>query len=118
MNFSSDPSRNALVFSVTDLACEFKSQSFRVKESIFVATGSADVSMKNVAITVGIQMTTQPGSDGRQLPAIAAVDVSAKIDHKGLDIKLDGNIWTTLASWFEWFFTSTICDEIETQIKS
>lgn len=51
------------------------------------------------------------------MPAIATVDVNAKIDKKGLDIKLDGNIWTTLASWFEWFFTSTICNEIESQIK-
>jgi hypothetical protein len=117
VNFTSDPAQNALVFSVTDLAGGFKSKSFRIKESIFIATGSADVSMKNVGVTVGIQMTTQPGSEGRKLPAIAAVDVSVSIDKKGIDIKLSGNIWTTFANWFEWFFESTICSQIEAQLK-
>jgi hypothetical protein len=54
-------------------------------------------------------MTTQPGSEGRLLPAVAAVDVAVKIDKKGLDITLKGNYLTKLASWFEWFFEGTIC---------
>ena len=54
VNFTSDPANNALVFSVTDLAGGFKSKSFKIKESIFIATGSADVTMKNVSVTVGV----------------------------------------------------------------
>lgn len=117
MNFTADPAKNALVFSVTDLTGGFKSESFRYKESIFIATGSADVSMKNVSVSVGIQMTTQPGSEGRMIPAISAVDVSVSIDKKGLKINLSGNLWTKFANFFEWFFESTICSEIETQLK-
>jgi hypothetical protein len=52
------------------------------------------------------------------LPAIAAVDVKVHIDAKHLDIKLSGNIWTTLASWFEGFFESTICSEVESQLTT
>ena len=55
MNFTSDPAQNALVFSVTDLTCLFRSSDFRLKEKMVDAKGSADVvMMKNVAVTVGI----------------------------------------------------------------
>jgi hypothetical protein len=55
VNFTSDPANNALVFSVTDLTCLFRSADFRLKEKLVVAKGSADVfMMKNVAVTVGL----------------------------------------------------------------
>jgi len=119
VNFSSDPNQNALVFSVADLAGEFKCDDFKYTELyIFKASGSADVKMKNVSVTVGLQMTTQAGSEGRLLPAVAAVDVAVKIDKGGLDISLKGNYLTKLASWFEWFFEGTICSKVEDQLTS
>jgi len=44
--------------------------------------------------------------------------VKVHIDAKHLDISLSGNIWTTMASWFEWFFESTICSQVESQLKT
>ena len=54
VNFSTDPGKNALVFSVTDLTCLFRTKEFSLKKFV-TAKGSAEVwMMKNVAITVNL----------------------------------------------------------------
>jgi hypothetical protein len=54
VNFKSDATKNALVFSVEDLKAEFKSAHFRYKEMIFIATGSADVKISQFSVQVGV----------------------------------------------------------------
>lgn len=82
------------------------------------STGKALVVMKNVVVAVGLKMDTQKGSDERLLPAIAVKYVSIKINRGDLSIRLDGNKLTKLVSWFDVLFTGTICNEIESQLKS
>ena len=58
-------------------------------------------------------MTTQPGSDGRLLPAVAAIDVKVEIDKQGLEFSLRGNFWTKVFSWFDAVFAGMIINKIE-----
>ena len=48
VNFSTDVSQNAVIFSVTDFRGTFFCDHFRYKETIFVAKGSIEVDMKKI----------------------------------------------------------------------
>ena len=55
VKFSTDPVKNALVFSVTDLTCLFRVNEYKVKKFHLTAKGSAEVwMMKNVAVTINL----------------------------------------------------------------
>ena len=74
--------------------------------------------MQNVALTIGIGMTTQVGSDGRFLNAISAVHTSLLIDKDHCDIHISGSFFTELAKMIEWMFKSKIIGEIQDQVVS
>lgn len=101
-----------MVLSVTGISGEFHSGYFHVHESIFGASGHIDVNLQNVALTIGIGMTTQEGSEGRLLNAITSVHTSLVIDKDHCDIHISGSFFTELASIIEWMFKSKIIGEI------
>lgn len=103
---------NALTLTITGIGGEFHSGYFHVHESFLGASGHIDVTLQNVALTIGIGMTTQVGSDGRLLNAISAVHTSLVIDKDHCDISIGGSFFTEVAKMIQWMFKSKIIGAI------
>lgn len=113
VRFYTQVAENAIVLEMDNLSCQFFSEHFRAKETIFVAKGDVEVDMKDVKIVVGLSFSTLTLSDGRVVPAVSAVDVDFEISRRHLDIHLHGNLWADLGDLFEVFFKGTVIDLIQ-----
>ena len=101
-----------MVLTCSDLTATFLTKDFRFKETIFIATGTAEVDLEKIKIQLGVSFLTQTLADGRIVPAVDAVDVIVDIDRSDLDFHIHGNVWTSIASVFEPFFKGAVLDEI------
>jgi len=89
-----------MVLTCSDLTATFKTKDFQLKETILIATGSAEVDLKKIKLRLGVSFKTQKLHDGRIVPAIDTVDVIVDIDADHLDFHIHGNIWSDIASLF------------------
>ena len=118
ITFYTSVAENAVIMEVDNLSCQFFSEHFRAKETIFIAKGDVEVDMKDVKIVVGLAFDTLTLDDGRIVPAVSAVNVDFEISRRHLDIHLHGNLWTDLGSLFEIFFKGTVIDIIQDTVKT
>ena len=117
VEFTVDTAKNAIVLTCKDLSATFVTRDFRMKEFIFIATGTAEVDLETIEIALGIEFTTQTLTDGRIVPAVNAVDVIVDIDRNDLKFHIHGNIWTDMASIFEPLFKGAVLDGITSAIN-
>ena len=113
-----DVANNAIVLKCNKLSGEFINDSFRYKETIFIAKGHLKVEIDTVEIQFGIRFENEVLPDGRTVPKIAGVDIISDIDRYDVDIKIYGNIWSDFASAFEVFFVGTVVDLINDTITT
>ena len=106
-----------MVLTCKDLTATFLTKDFSLKETIFIATGLAEVDLNKIEIQLGVKFLTQTLADGRIVPAVDAVDVIVDIDRHDLKFHIHGNIWTDFASAFEVFFKGTVVDLIRDEIR-
>jgi len=106
-----------MVLTCKDLTATFLTKDFSLKETIFIATGLAEVDLNKIEIQLGVKFLTQTLADGRIVPAVDAVDVIVDIDRHDLKFHIHGNIWTDIASVFEPLFKGAVLDEITTQLN-
>ena len=107
-----------MVLTCSDLTATFLTKDFSLKETIFIATGLAEVDLEKIKLQLGVSFTTQTLADGRIVPAIDTVDVIVDIDRNDLKFHIHGNIWTDIASIFEPLFKGAVLDEITSQLNN
>jgi len=107
-----------MVLTCSDLTATFLTKDFNLKETILIATGSAEVDLKKIKLQLGVSFKTQTLADGRIVPAIDTVDVIVDIDRSDLDFHIHGNVWTWVASLFEPLFKGAVLDEITSQLNT
>lgn len=111
-----DVPNNALVMRCNKLSGVFYNDSFRYKEWPFVATGHCDVIINEILVQFGLGFGTTDTAEGRRLPYITGVDIDTSINRFDINIQIWGNIWSDLASLFEFIFVGTVADLIESAI--
>ena len=107
-----------MVLTCSDLTATFLTRDFNLKETIFIATGTAEVDLEKIKLQLGVSFKTQTLADGRIVPAIDTVDVIVDIDRNDLKFHIHGNIWTDIASIFEPLFKGAVLDEITSQLNN
>jgi hypothetical protein len=109
------PTENGVYLLCQGLSGVFYTSDFRYRETIFVATGHADVKMNTINLGVGIKFVTQAVT-GRIVPAIESFNVLVDIDRNDINIQIWGNIWSDFAAMGEIFFKSEVVGAIQDSI--
>lgn len=115
--FSTNAATNEVSLRANHLTASFTSKDFHFQEWIFIATGSATVSLNDIDIGFGMTFKTQTLADGTVMPLFGSADVVVNIDRSNIDIDLSGNIWTDLVSLFEVFIKGPVADELQSVLS-
>jgi hypothetical protein len=109
VNFTLDKTNNAIVLSVSDLTATFATKDISYKHGWYCPRirGSADVSMKNVGLSVGIKLATQV-YQGKTIPAFQVVDVNFHLSKSDLGIHLHGGLIMKIANTLKGLFKGII----------
>jgi hypothetical protein len=82
---------NSIILSVNDLTASFKSNDLLIKVWIITCDGTIDGAIKDMSVSVKLQMDQQTLPNGRKVPGIHVLDVSVDIPDKGLNLTVQGN---------------------------
>ena len=80
VHFITDVENNAVILKCDKLSAVARSNSFRYKETIFVAKGHAEVDINTITVQAGFKFETQTLPDGRVVPKIIGVDVDVDME--------------------------------------
>jgi hypothetical protein len=92
------PTENGVYLLCQGLSGVFYTSDFRYRETIFVATGHADVKMNTINLGVGIKFITQAVT-GRILPAIDPLTYSLTLTAMTLTFKSGATSGQTSLPW-------------------
>jgi hypothetical protein len=118
VNFWTDSTKNAVVFSCKKMTAKFVSEHFYYQESVFLkAWGVMTVELNTIDIQVGIGFSTKVLPDGRVVPYVTAEDVIVDIDRNDLKIDVDGSVGDWFIQIFVPFFKGTVVKMIDDTVS-
>jgi hypothetical protein len=96
VSFDVDPAHNSFILTVKHLEVSFHSDDLKYMIWFVPATGWVKVHMKNVHMSVGIQMSTQT-VNGKKAVGFAISSTKMNIDDDDLELDIGGGVITTVA---------------------
>lgn len=89
IQFILNPATNGIQFNTTDLTAHI-SADFSISYLFIQVAGTAKIDITNIVADLGIDLATQPGTNGELAPAVKSRDVELVINQDDITIDLEG----------------------------
>lgn len=117
IEFILNPATNGIQFNTTDITAHI-SADFSFSYLFISASGTAKIDIKDITADLGLDLATQPGTNGELAPAVKSRDVVLVINQDNIDIDLQGEGVDKIASFIKPVIKSLIANQITQQIKT
>jgi len=104
--------KNSVVISANDLSATFHSSNLEYNILFFKAEGSVDAKIKDMSVSLELEIETQKLSNGNIVPSVKVLHSSVNLPTDHIDLSIHGNCIAQIADLVKGLFMGTVRDQI------